>query len=41
MTLTDFVSRIEKSLAAYPFADVRTTCADNNFVYNQTFFNGT
>ena len=41
MTLTDFVSRIEKSLAAYPFADVRTTCANNNFVYNQTFFNGT
>jgi len=41
MTLDDFVSKITNSLAAYPFADVRTTCADNSFTYKQTFFNGT
>jgi hypothetical protein len=41
MTLDDFVSRITKSLATYPFTDVRTTCADNSFKYNETFFNGT
>ena len=41
MTLDDFVSRITKSLAVYPFADVRATCTDDSFKYNQTFFNGT
>lgn len=41
MTLDEFVDRITKSLATYPFVDVRTTCTDNAFTYNQTFFNGT
>jgi hypothetical protein len=38
MTLDDFITRLDMSLAQYEFEDVRDTCKNREFKFNQTFY---
>ena len=37
MTLDEFTSRVSATLEAYPFNNVRETCSNNKFNFNQTY----
>ena len=41
MSLDQFTQRVTASLGAYQFNDVRATCKNEGFAYNQTFYNAT